>query len=336
MAARVLSPGKLPAPLLATLLGEGAPLPAEVRLGPGVGEDACAIQVPAGILVAATDPITLTGAGVGAHAVWINANDVAVMGVRPRWFLAVLLLPPGTRESEVRAVFAETRTALARVGASLVGGHTEVTAAVNQTVVVGQMLGIREDGRFVPTGGLRPGDGVLQVGPAALEGAAVLAAEAPLEDAGISPALLREARAGLEQPGISVVEPALLAAELGARALHDPTEGGLATGLAELADASGVALRIDPERVHWFGPAPEICRALEVDPWGVLASGCLLAGFAPERLASAERELEGAGFEVRRIAVAEPGAGVSTRSGEPLAAFSRDEVARILGVAPRL
>ena len=336
MAARVLPQGKLPAPLLGALLGEGAPLPDEVRLGPRVGEDACAIQVPAGVLVAATDPITLTGAGVGAHAGWINANDVAVMGVRPRWFLAVLLLPPGTREVDVRAVFAETRAALARVGASLVGGHTEVTAAVNQTVVVGQMLGIREDGRFVPTGGLRPGDGVLQVGPAALEGASVLAAEAPLEDAGLSPALLREARAGLEHPGISIVEPALLAAELGARALHDPTEGGLATGLAELADASGLALRVDPARVHWFGPASEICRVLGADPWGVLASGCLLAGFAPERLEPAERELAAAGFEARRIAVAEPGAGVCTRAGEPLAVFSRDEVARILGAGPGL
>ena len=336
MAARVLPPGKLPAPLLAALLEGGPPLPAEVRLGPGVGEDACAIQVSAGVLVAATDPITLTGDGVGAHAVWVNANDVAVMGVRPRWFLAALLLPPGTHEAEVRSLFEETRAALAQVGASLVGGHTEVTEAVNQTVMVGQMLGLREDGRFVPTGGLSPGDGVLQVGPAALEGAAVLAAEAPLADAGIPAGLLLEARAGLEWPGISVVEPALLAAELGACALHDPTEGGLATGLAELADASGVALRLDPERVHWFGPAPEICRALGANPWGVLASGCLLAGVAAERLEFVERELQAAGFEVRRIAVAETGAGVQMRSGEPLPAFSRDEVARILGSASGL
>lgn len=331
MASRILPPGKLPASLLEQLLETGAPLPAEVRLGPSLGEDACAIEVPAGVLVAATDPITLTGAGVGAHAVWINANDIAVMGVRPRWFQAVLLLPPGTDEAEVRALFAETREALERVGASLVGGHTEVTTAVNQTVVVGQMFGIREDGRFVPTGGLRPGDGVLQVGPAALEGAAVLAAEAPLADAELSPEVLREARAGLEHPGISVVEPALLAAELGACALHDPTEGGLATGLAELGSASGVALRVDPERVQWFGPALELARVLGADPWGVLASGCLLAGFAPERLEPARAGLEAAGFEAHVIALAEPGAGVRVASGEPLAVFSRDEVARILG-----
>ena len=80
----VLQTGKLPAALLRELLASGAPLSDEILLGPGVGEDACAIRVEAGVLVAATDPITLTGSGVGGHAVVINANDVAVLGVRPR------------------------------------------------------------------------------------------------------------------------------------------------------------------------------------------------------------------------------------------------------------
>jgi hydrogenase expression/formation protein HypE len=133
--------GKLPPELLRELLAEAAADAPEVLLGPAVGEDACAIEVGGGVLVAATDPITLTGAGVGAHSVVINANDVAVMGVRPRWFLAVVLLPEGTEADDVRALLAGTRRALDAVGAVLVGGHTEVTSAVVQSVVVGQMLG---------------------------------------------------------------------------------------------------------------------------------------------------------------------------------------------------
>ena len=81
-------------------------LPPEVRLGPRVGEDACAIGVEAGTLVAAMDPITLTGSGVGAHAVVINANDVAVTGARPRWFLACVLLPEGSTANDAEALFA--------------------------------------------------------------------------------------------------------------------------------------------------------------------------------------------------------------------------------------
>ena len=94
-----------------------------------------------------------------------------------------------------------------------------------------------------------------------------------------------------------------------------------------------MALRVDPARVNWFGPAPELCAALGADPWGVLASGCLLAGFAPAEIESATAELEAQGFEARRIAEAESGSGVRMTTGAPLPVFSRDEVARILSEA---
>ena len=80
--------GKVPADLLARALATHRPLPPEVRVGPGVGEDVCAIHVDAGAPIVATDPITLTTSELGRYAVLVNANDVAVMGVRPRWFLA--------------------------------------------------------------------------------------------------------------------------------------------------------------------------------------------------------------------------------------------------------
>jgi hydrogenase expression/formation protein HypE len=325
-----LATGKLPPALLRELLDSLAPAPRELLLGPAVGEDACAIDLPGGTLVAATDPITLTGSGVGAHAVVINANDVAVMGVRPRWFLAVVLLPAGSRESEVRAIFASMREALDGVGAALVGGHTEVTDAVSQPVVIGQMLGLSESGHFVRTGGARPGDVVVQAGAAPVEGAAVLCAERSDALGALAPALLEGARDALREPGISVVEPALLAAELGATALHDPTEGGLATGLEELAGASGVRLVIDAEAVLWFEPGRAVCEALGADPWGALASGALLAAF-PEQLAGrACRELETRGTPARAIARVEAGTGVAFADGRALPRFGRDEVARVL------
>lgn len=324
-----LPAGKLPPALLRELLEAGAALPAEVRLGPRLGEDACALALPAGTLVAATDPITLTGADVGAHAVVINANDVAVMGVRPRWFLAAVMLPLGTRPDDVRALFAHMRQALDGLGAALVGGHTEVTGAVSQVVVVGQMLGLAEDGRIVATGGARPGDVVLQVGAAPIEGAAVLAGEAADRLAHLDPDTLRRAAGAAHDPGLSVVDAALRAAALGATALHDPTEGGLATGLHELAEASGVALAVDAEAVAWFEPGVAVCRALGADPWGTLASGALLAAFPADRAEAARCALEELA-PARVLARAEPGGGV-TLDGAPLRAFARDEVARVLG-----
>ena len=321
--------GKLPAALLRELLAASPPLPPEVRLGPRVGEDACAIDVPAGALVAATDPITLTGSGVAAHAVVVNANDVAVMGVRPRWFLASVLFPSGTRAADVRACFAQMQAALRAADVTLVGGHTEVTSAVTQTVVVGQMLGLATDGRFVPTGGARPGDAVVQVGPAPIEGAAVLAAEAGARLAGVDAALRAAAAGALERPGISVVACALRAAELGATALHDPTEGGLACGLHELADASGVRIVLDEAAVLWFEPGVAVCCALGADPWGTLASGALLATFPEAHAGRACRALAES-TPSRVIGRVESGTGVVHADGSALREFARDEVARVL------
>jgi len=324
--------GKLPPELLRELLEAGPPLPTEVRLGPGIGEDACAIDVAAGTLVATTDPITLTGSDVGAHSVVINANDVAVMGVRPRWFLAAVLLPGGTNSDEVRALFAAMRAAVDEAGVALVGGHTEVTAAVSQPVVVGQMLGwAAPDERVIETGGARPGDAIVQAGPAPVEGAAVLALEARARLGNLELTTLARAADALRDPGISVVESALRAAQLGASALHDPTEGGLATGLAELAAASGVRLRVHEDRVLWFEPGRAVCAELGADPWGTLASGALLAAFPEDRAAAACAEMEKLGAGARLVGRAEDGSGVVLEDGSPLATFERDEVARVLG-----
>jgi hydrogenase maturation factor len=326
----VLLPGKIPSALLAELLSGATPPGPEVLVPPRIGEDACVIDLPGGALVAATDPITLSGRGAGAHAVWINANDVAVTGVRPRWFLACVLLPEGATETELRSLFDGMNAALAQVGAVLVGGHTEVTSVVCQPVVIGQMLGLREDRRFVTTSGMRAGDVVLQVGAAPIEGAAVLAALRDPRIEALDPDLLATAREAVTEPGISVVDAALRATELGAHALHDPTEGGLSAGLHELAIASGLGLRVDPDALVWFEPGRALCAAVGADPLGTLASGALLASFSAEDADAARADLASQGWPVAEIARAEAGQGVRDASGSPLRRYERDELSRVL------
>ncbi len=341
--------GKLPPRLLARLLeaagsgpaGSGDP-DAGVLLGPAVGEDACVLAWECGDLVVATDPITLTparaGAGAGAragagrYAVTVNANDVAVTGARPRWFLATVLLPPGTTEEDVDRLFGDLCTALAEVGATLVGGHTEVTSAVTKPVVVGQMIGLVERGRALATGGASPGDVVVQIGPVPVEGAVLLALELdPARTRGLDPSLLAAAAAAIDDPGISVVAAALTAAELGATAMHDPTEGGLASALHELATAAGLRLRLDRDQVIWFAPGVALCRAFGADPWATLGSGAILAAFRPDEAHRAIHGLRAKGFDVASIALAEEGpAGVVDTAGAPLAWPDRDELSRLL------
>jgi hydrogenase expression/formation protein HypE len=317
---RLLGAGKIPLELLTRLLAELPPPPPELRLGARVGEDACAFEVSGGVVVAATDPITLTSEEAGRLAVLVNANDVAVCGATPRWFLSVVLVPPDSTHALVEGLFRSIRLALQEIGAYLVGGHTEVTPAVTRPVVVGQMLGTAE-GAVVTTGGFERGE--------LIEGASVLAREASGLDE-LEPALLAAARSALERPGVSVVEPALLARNLGATALHDPTEGGLAAGLHEMAAAAGHRIVVDREAVLWFSPGVAVCRALGANPWNTLASGTLLATFPAAVVQDALAALAEQGHPAALIGRVEDGNGVEDENSEPIAWAEQDEVARLL------
>ncbi|MCP5026077.1 MAG: hydrogenase assembly protein HupF [Actinomycetia bacterium] len=315
----ILEQGKLPPTLLSEVLARAGPLPAEVLLGPSLGEDAAVVAVEAGSLVVAADPITLTGEGMGRSAVLVNANDVAAMGVRPRWFLATVMLPAGTTDASVRLLFGELLAAVDEAGVVLVGGHTEVTSAVRQPVVSGVMLGMGSPDQIVRSSGASPGDIVVQIGEAPIEGAAVLASPS---DPGWPP--------NGESPSISVVEAALAAATLGATAMHDPTEGGLASGLHEIAEASGVAITINPDEVAWHPAAVAIVEAAGANPWATLASGTLLATFRPDTAPSAVSELGRLGHVAAVIGEAHEGRGVTDLAGAAMGWPDRDEVARLL------
>ena len=331
MSDETLEIGKLPPALLAEVLVTGRPVPPELLLPPTVGEDAGVVAVRAGALIAASDPVTLTGQDVGAHAVLVNANDIAVMGARPRWFTATVLLPPGVAVAEVRALYRRMHEALTALDAVLVGGHVEVTDAVRRTVVVGHMMGLREDGGFARTAALEPGQVVMQIGPAPVEGAAVLAAEARALLAGkVAAATLAEAAGALSEPGISVVDAALRATALGTSAMHDPTEGGLSAGLYEMAETAGVGLRVSADAVLWYEPGRRLAEALGIDPWGLLASGALLAAFPAAEADAVLETLAGKGFACATIARVVEGSGVAFEAGGQVPRFARDEMIRVV------
>ena len=227
-----------------------------------------------------------------------------------------------TTDTAVRRLFAELQAACAELGVALVGGHSEITGAVRQSIVSGVMLGAGAPDRIVRSSGATSGDVVVQIGAAPIEGAAVLAA------AGTSPVLWPPI--GVAVPSISVVEAALAAAELGASAMHDPTEGGLAAGLHEIGEASGVAIVVDPSAVAWYPPAVAVIEAVGADPWSTLASGTLLATFEPGHVDAAVGELRHLGHVVAVIGHTEDGVGVADGAGAPIPWPERDEVARLL------
>lgn len=331
-----LPAGKLPLPLLESLLARFTPVDPRVVVGPRAGEDAAVLDLGDRYLVAKTDPITFATNEIGWYAVNVNANDVAVMGARPLWFLATVLLPAGQASASMaEAIFDQMHRACTALGVALAGGHTEITIGLDRPIVCGAMLGEVAPDRLITKAGARTGDVVLLVKPVPIEGTALIALEqgAALRARGCDADLIRRAQRFLHEPGISVVAPALLAAETGGvRAMHDPTEGGLIGGLVEIAHATGLGLTVDLDLV----PVPEVsavlCREFGLDPLGTIASGAIIAVAAradAERLAAV---LSGAGYPTVEIGqVTEPGAGcIALRSGVrvPWPTFAVDEFAR--------
>jgi hydrogenase expression/formation protein HypE len=255
--------GKLPADVLARLLATCAPSDPRVIVGPGIGLDAAVIDLGDRLLVAKTDPITFATDSIGWYAVQVNANDIATTGAAPCWFMATVLLP-GSRANEQLAeeIFAQIHTACAAIGVSLVGGHTEITHGLDRPIVVGAMLGEAAHEQLVIPSGARPGDAILLTKGIAVEGTAIMAREKANELREFDAAFLERCRNFLTEPGLSVVRDAAIATSAGrVHAMHDPTEGGLATGLYELAQASGLGLMIEADAVPVYLETQALCRA---------------------------------------------------------------------------
>lgn len=347
--------GKLPPDVLARLLRKIPRTDPRVLLAGSVGEDAAALDftTPPGtgarggalagtdrILVAKTDPITFATDEAGWYAVHVNANDVACTGAVPRWFLCTALLPETWEEAQVERLFNQIVEACTRLGVSLVGGHTEVTSGIDRPLLNGCMLGEVERRFLVSTGGGQFGDALILTQGMAIEGTSVLAREAAstLAIKGVPLDLIERAQGMLFDPGISVVRAAqaLCAAcppPHGVHSLHDPTEGGVATGLWEVAEASGCGADVNEDAVTVLPETRAICDALSLDPWGLLASGSLLAAVAPDRASDAIQALQGAGIPARLIGHLTPrehGIRLLGADGEakPWPTFDRDEVAR--------
>lgn len=273
-----LSAGKLPNDLLQAYLQEFKFEDPTVLIHPGVGEDVAAVDVGYDdVLVLKSDPITFTSEAIGQLAVLVNANDIATSGAVPRWFLTTLLMPWGVTPSMVRQVMHELAQTCSRWGITLCGGHTEITTAVQRPVVAGMMVGSVRRNALVDKKNMAEGDLVMLTKGVAVEGTAIIARDfgPQLRSKGVGEREISESGGFLEQ--ISILPEARLAADKGlASAMHDVTEGGLATALEELSAAGGHKIAVQMEMIPIFKQTRKICAALDLDPLGLIGSGSLL------------------------------------------------------------
>lgn len=333
---QILPVGKLPNALLGRLLARYATPDPRLIIGPGVGHDAAAIALDdRRALVVKSDPITFATAEIGWYLVNVNANDLACLGATPRWLLVTALLPEGqTTPATVEAIFSGLHDACVPLGIALVGGHTELTYGIDRPLLVGTLLGEADQAGLIRPGAARAGDTILLTGGIAVEGTALIANERPAEVAARhGAAFVARCQGFLRDPGISVVRAAAVARAHGATALHDPTEGGLAMGLRELATAAGLGLRIDAARLPVFPETAALCADYGLDPLGLIASGALLIVVPPAASAALVAALGAEG-----VAAAAIGEFTAASDGlvlrrhdrdEPLPSYPADEITRL-------
>jgi len=279
--------GKIPIDILKIVVFEnlGAERK-EVTVGPTAGIDGAVLDVGNKSLVASMDPITGAIERIGWLAVNVNANDVATFGVEPEFLFSCILLPENADRKIVETICNQMDAAGKDLGIAIVGGHCESTPGLANPIVVGCVMGLTEKGRYVTAGGAKAGDKLILTKSAGIEGTAILASDRESElKKTLSAPVLQNAKNFYGQ--ISVVKDALTAYNTGGvHAMHDPTEGGVAGGIHEMADASCLGVKVFEREILVRSETVRICSYFRIDPLQLISSGALL--ISAEAKAAAE------------------------------------------------
>lgn len=268
--------GKLtPAALTSAVFSQLGVRRPDVLVHAGIGEDSTVIDFGDSVAILSTDPITGATHEQGWLGVHVACNDVAAMGAAPLGVMVTLFLPERVTETDVMALMADVNRAALDLGIEVLGGHSEVTPGIPDTIVSVTAIGRAPKSRFVTSAGARVGDDLVLTKAAGLEGTAILARERASDLLPRVPAELLEAGRSFIRE-ISVVPDALAAAGAGASAMHDATEGGVLGAVYELARASGLGVELDAEAIPIRPETKAVCAALGLDPLRLVSSGALV------------------------------------------------------------
>jgi len=328
--------GKLPGNFLSNLLGN-IKSDETVLIGPKLGMDGAIIKPENDLLVVVSDPITFETDNIGYYSLAVNANDIAVMGGEPKYFLATILLPPNTNEMEIQEIFNNLLSACNNLNIFLIGGHTEITSSVTRPVINGTMLG--KSLALPKPKEVLEGDILLQINPVAIEGTAILATSGKevLKKATISDSVIQKGYSYFENLGICIANPAKIAlksSENGILLMHDPTEGGICAAISEMAYAIEKQICVYKEKIMILEECKFFCEALGLNPLGLIASGSLLIIAKKDESYKIKKSLNESKYEVSEIGFI---TNISTTSSEQAfwkdteedyPVFERDEIAR--------
>lgn len=247
----------------------------DVLIKPKIGEDCCAVEFGEYLCVLSTDPITGTAAEIGKLAVHISCNDIASCGVEPLGMLVTILAPKGSTEEEIELLMNQLTETANMLNVEILGGHTEVTAAVNRFVVISTAVGKAIKDQLVSTSGAQTGDYVIMTKTAANEGTAIIANDKEHElGKCFGKDFVEKSKSFINN--ISVIKEGIVAGNFGVTAMHDATEGGILGACWEVAEASEKGIELIKESIFVAEETQKICDFFKIDPLKLISSGSMI------------------------------------------------------------
>lgn len=246
----------------------------EVLIGSKIGRDTSILDLGDDLLVVSTDPITGASKNIGSLAINVAVNDLATEGAEPVAALLTVLLPPKTSEEDLKKLMADAKEAARKINLTIIGGHTEITDAVNRpvvsTTVLGKISGPYEEKK------IEVNDLLIVTKSLGLEGSAILAAER--EDQVRKILTADEYKEALAYKDLtSVVKEGKILKSFGAKYMHDVTEGGLLGAAWEAAKANEAGLVVFDDSLPVTKATEKIANAFDIDYRKLISSGSMLA-----------------------------------------------------------
>ena len=272
----------------------------DVLVHAGVGEDCATIDFGEYECVMSTDPITASVNDIGRLCIHISCNDIASNGIEPVGILLSVMLPEGTTEDDLSAIMEQAADAAEECGVEIVGGHTEITTAVNQPVIVSTAIGRGKKGQSASAEKIKVGDCILMTKSAGIEGTGIIAGDYEEELAEfLSEEEINEAKALLSK--ISVVKDGMAAGSIGTHGMHDVTEGGILGAVWEMCRIAGVGAELWDEAIPVEAVTKKICAHYDIDYLRLISSGSMIIMASPDKKSAILEKLEAEGVAAREI-----------------------------------
>ncbi len=282
----------------------------DVKVRPGIGEDCALIDFGDYDCVMSTDPISSTVSDIGRLAIHITCNDIASNGIQPLGIMLACMLPEGTTDTDVEEIMQQAGTTAAEVGVEIIGGHTEITPAVRQPVIVSTAIGKAPAGTSQDGNDMKPGDFIMMTKAVGLEGTGIIACDheeelraacGPGGERLVSDEEIAKAKSFLDL--VSVVPEGVAAGKVGTHGMHDITEGGILGAVWEMCQISRTGAEVWEDAIPMHPETEKICRLFDVDPLRLISSGSMIIIVPKDKRAEMEEAMKAAGVDASVIGI---------------------------------